>query len=209
MQKFKFQKLLFVLKFESINKNFVINNRKTLAIVWQDRFNFLIDKFQDNSQFNVLIFPRIVLDIGFNFFLKEYNKSVSSLPLGEYCLDFYRSNNFKKQRNLYIKYCESIIRFLKRKYNVTCFLVPKLNDPWALDLIKATNSTNIKLIVDDREGISTPKRLEVLPNRLRNLNINFDLLTAQNNMHKDIFVKAGFPKEKVIVNGSIQSDYFK
>ena len=28
-------------------------------------------------------------------------------------------------------------------------------------------------------------------------------------MHKDIFVKAGFPKEKVIVNGSIQSDYWK
>ena len=68
-------------KFESINKSFVINNRKTLAIVWQDRFNFLIDKFQDNSQFNVLIFPRLVLDIGFNFFLKEYNKTVSALPL--------------------------------------------------------------------------------------------------------------------------------
>ena len=195
-------------KFASINKNFVINKRKTLAILWQDRFNFLIDKFQDNSQFNVVIFPRIVLDIGFNFFLKEYNNSVAKLPLGEYCLDFYRSESFKKQRNSYIKYCESVIHFLKKKYKVTCFLIPKLNDPWSLDLIKAINSTNLKLIIDDREGISTSKRLEVLPSRLRNLNIKFDLLTAQNNMHKDIFTRAGFPKEKVIVNGSIQSDYW-
>ncbi len=196
-------------KFASINKNFVINKRKTLAIVWQDRFNFLIDKLEDNSEFNVLIFPRLVLNIGFNCFLKKYNKSIANLPLGEYCLDFYRSDSFKKERNSYIKYCKSIIYFLKKKYNVTCFLIPKLNDPWSLDLIKAINSSNLKLIVDDREGISTPKRLEVLPSRLSNLDIKFDLLTAQNNMHKDIFARAGFPKEKVIVNGSIQSDYWE
>ena len=40
--------------------------------------------------------------------------------------------------------------------------MPKLNDPWSIDFIKALNLSNIKLIVDDREGISTPKRIEIL-----------------------------------------------
>ena len=136
-------------KLESFNKNLVIKKEKTLAIIWQDRFNFLMDKFQDNSQFNVLIVPRLVLNIGFDFYLKEYNKSIASLPLGEYCLDFYRSDKFTKQRNLYIKYCESIIHFLKKKYNISCFLIPKLNDPWSIDFIKAIyfiNKTIISLL---------------------------------------------------------------
>ena len=48
-----------------------------------------MDKFQDNSNFDVLIVPRLVLNIGFDFYLKEYNNSIASLPLGEYCLDFF------------------------------------------------------------------------------------------------------------------------
>ena len=197
------------IKFNSLNNHKIFNQKPTLALVWQDRFNFVKQNLQDNQQFNLLYFPRIILNIGFNYHLKEYNKSIFDLPLGEYCLDFYRSNKFKNQRNLYIKYCISIINFLKKRYNVTSFLLPKLNDPWSIDLIKAINMCDLKLVIDDREGTNTPQRLKVVPDRLRNLDIKFNLLTTQSYMHRDLFIKAGFPLEKIIVNGSIQSDYWK
>ena len=197
------------LKFNSFNNQEILNQKPSLAIVWQDRFNFVKQNLHDNKQYNLIFFPRTILNVGFNYYLKEYNKAISDLPLGEYCLDFYRSYKFKNQRNLYLKYCISIIRFLQKRYNVTSFLLPKLNDPWSIDLIKAINLCNLKLVIDDREGTNTPKRLEAVPERLKNLDIQFDLLTTQSYMHKDLFVRAGFPEEKIIVNGSIQSDYWK
>jgi len=205
-----FVRILYLyIKFNSLNHNLTFNEKPTLAVVWQDRFNFVKQNLKKNKKFNYLLFPRIVLNVGFNYFLEDYNKSIFDLPLGEYCLDFYRSNRFQNQRNLYIKYCISIINFLKRKYNITSFLIPKLNDPWSIDLIKAINISGIKLVIDDREGTNTPQRLKVVPERLRNLDIKFDLLTTQSYMHKDLFVRAGFPEDKIIVNGSIQSDYWK
>ena len=197
------------IKFNSLNNHENYNNKPTLALVWQDRFNFLKQNLYDNQEFKLLLFPRIILNIGFNYYLKEYNNSINNLPLGEYCLDFYRSKKFENQRNLYITYCISIILFLKKRYNVTSFLLPKLNDPWSIDLIKAINICDLKLIIDDREGTNTPQRLKVVPERLRNLDIKFNLLTTQSYMHRDLFLKAGFPIEKIIVNGSIQSDYWK
>ena len=196
-------------KFNSLNNQKIFKKKPALAVVWQDRFNFVKQNLQNNKQNNLIIFPRIVLNIGFNYFLKEYNNAIFDLPLGEYCLDFYRSNKFKDQRNLYLQYCISILKFLKKRYNVRSFLLPKLNDPWSIDLIKAINICNLKLVIDDREGTNTPKRLEAVPERLKNLDIKFDLLTTQSYMHKDLFVRAGFPEEKIIVNGSIQSDYWK
>ena len=39
-------------------------------------------------------------------------------------------------------------------------LMPKCNDDWTIDYIKVINESNIKLIIDDREGTITNQRLK-------------------------------------------------
>ena len=208
--KFKIARYLYLyFKLSNLNNKVINKSKPTLAILWLNSFDFLKEDLEKVSKFNYLIFPRIILNVGFDHYLSEFNKTVSDQPFGEYCLDFYRSPKFLKQRNLYIKYSISIIKFLKKKYNVKSFLIPKVNDPWSIDFIKAINETNLKLIIDDREGTNTSKRLKVVPGRLKNLDIKFDLLTTQNYMHRELFIKAGFPKEKIVVNGSLKSDYWR
>ena len=75
-------------------------------------------------------------------------------------------------------------------------LMPKCNDDWTIDYIKVINESNIKLIIDDREGTITNQRLKTVPEKLKNLELKFDLMTTHNSMHKSLFVKSGFPSSK-------------
>ena len=87
-------------------------------------------------------------------------------------------------------------------------LMPKCNDDWTIDYIKVINESNIKLIIDDREGTITNQRLKTVPEKLRNLDLKFDLMTTHNSFHKALFVESGFASSKIKVNGATQSDYW-
>ena len=70
------------------------------------------------------------------------------------------------------------------------------------------HESNIKLIIDDRESAITNQRLLKVPPKLKGIGLEFDIMTTHNKIHKDLFVKAGFPQSKICVNGAPQSDYW-
>tara|TARA_A100001388_G_C28762268_1_gene498507 strand:+ start:158 stop:1567 length:1410 start_codon:yes stop_codon:yes gene_type:complete len=191
------------------NPRGVKNKKYNLGIIYEERIKYLVDQFQINNDVGVIIIPRTLLSIGFKFFLRKYNKDRQYLPYGEYDLDNFRSEIYKKNRNKYIKYARWINRILKAKYNCTNILIPKCNDDWSIDYISSCNLESIKVFIDDREGASTPKRNQIMPARLKGFDFKFELMTTQNSIHKQLFVDSGFDESKIIINGAVQTDYWK
>ena len=194
-------------KFNPDLKN-IDKNKKTLVIVWEERFNYLKSILLNDKKINLILLPRIFFSPGFKFFLNKYSKSQPNISLGEYNLDYYRSDKFKDNRLKFRNYCQSVNNFVRRYGNIDLILMPKCNDDWTIDYIKVINNEDIKLIIDDREGAITPQRLKTVPEKLRNLDLSFNLMTTHNSYHKSLFVKAGFPSSKIKINGATQSDYW-
>ncbi len=183
-------------------------NKKNLIMIWEERFKYLKYKLYKDKKVNLIIIPRIFFTPGFNFFLGKYVKQQLEISLGEYNLDYYRSNQFLKNRKNFRNYCHTINNLIKSVVNIDMILMPKCNDDWTIDYIKVINESNIKLIIDDREGTITNQRLKTVPEKLRNLDLKFDLMTTHNSFHKALFVESGFASSKIKVNGATQSDYW-
>jgi len=190
------------------NKKDLKNKKYSLGIVYEERIKYLVEEFENDSNINAIIIPRILIQRGFNFFLRQYNKDKKGLPYGEYDLDIYLSPTYNDNRKKFIKYCRWINKFLLKNYNCNNLLIPKCNDDWAIDYIKSCNIESTKVFIDDREGASTPKRNEVMPKRLKKLNFDYELMTTQNFIHKKLFVDSGFNSSKIIINGAVQWDYW-
>ena len=133
---------------------------------------------------------------------------VVSHSIFNFRMDFYRSERFKNSRLKFRNYCKSVNNFVRRYGNIDLILMPKCNDDWTIDYIKVINNEDIKLIIDDREGAITSQRLLTVPKKLRDLDLSFNLMTTHNSYHKSLFVKAGFPRSKIKINGATQSDYW-
>ena len=190
------------------NKKGFKNKKFNLAILYEERMKYFIDEFQNDKKVGLIIIPRILIQRGFNYFLRKYNRHRQTFAYGEYDLDIYRSEAYKTQREKYVNYCRWISRLLSKKYNCKNILITKLNDDWAIDYIEACNLESIKVFIDDREGASTPQRNKIMPLRLKSLKLDFELLTTQNSIHKKLFVDSGFDENKIIINGAVQWDYW-
>ena len=200
---------LYFLRQMNINNKKGINLKKyNIAIIYEDRIKNLINEFKNESQIGILILPRSLLSQGFKFFLRKYNFDRINLPYGEYDLDVYRSEKYMKARKKYINYCRWINNVLAQKYNCNNILIPKCNDDWAIDYIKSCEFDDFKVFIDDREGASTPKRNQIMPQRLKSIDLKFELMTTQNAIHKKVFVDSGFDERKIIINGAVQTDYW-
>ncbi len=184
------------------------HTKKNLIIIWEKKFEYLNLKIKEDEKINLIIIPRIFFNTGFNFLLRRYHKKKSKLTPGHYDTYFYRSNIFRADRYKFRKYCKEILEFINSHARIDLILMPKCNDDWTIDFIEVINEEKYKLLIDDREGAVTPQRLLKVPPQYLDLDLNFDLMTTQNNLHKKFFIKSGFPESKIIVNGVIQSDYW-
>ncbi len=183
-------------------------NKKNLIIIWEDRFKYLKTKLYKDKKINFIIIPRIFFSPGFTFYLRKYINNKNDISLGEYNLDYYRSNEFLELRKNFRKYCHSINNLINSFVKIDLVIMPKCNDDWTIDYIKVLNESNIKLIIDDREGTITNQRLKIVPKKLKDLELKFDLMTTHNSIHKSLFVRSGFLSSKIKVNGATQSDYW-
>ena len=184
------------------------SNKKTLVMIWEERFKYLKYKLYQDKKLNLIIVPRIFFTPGFTFFLRKYINKQKEISLGEYNLDYYRSKYFLNARKNFRKYCYDINNLINSFVNIDMVLMPKCNDNWTIDYIKVINDSKIKLIIDDREGTITTQRLKTVPEKLKNLELKFVLMTTHNSFHKSLFVESGFPSSKIKVNGATQSDYW-
>jgi len=200
--------LFFFRQIKIYNKKGIKKSKNCLAILYEDRIKNFIKEFEKESDISVIIIPRSLLSRGFTFFLRKYNFDRQKLPYGEYDLDVYRSAIYKPLRKKYIDYCRWINSILREKYNCKNIVIPKCNDDWAIDYVKSCNLESFKVFIDDREGATTPKRNQVMPSRLRGLNLDFEFMTTQNEHHKKVFVDSGFDENKIIINGAVQADYW-
>ena len=196
--------------FKKYNPNFnkINRNKKTLVLIWEGRLVYLKDQIQKDNRVNLIIIPRLFFNPGWLVFLRNYHIAKSKTSLGEYSLDFYRSDIYEKDRIKFRQYCNLVHKFISKFIKIDMILVPKCNDDWSIDYIKVINESNIKLIIDDRESAITNQRLLKVPPKLKGIGLEFDIMTTHNKIHKDLFVKAGFPQSKICVNGAPQSDYW-
>ena len=179
-----------------------------MIMIWEDRFEYLRSKIKEDNKVNLIIIPRVFFSPGYHFILRKYHKKKSSIPLGHYSWDYYRSELFERDRFKFRRYFYKVIKFINNFVSIDMILMPKFNDDWTIDFIQVVNELKLKLFIDDREGAITPQRMLKVPPQLKGINLQFDLMTTQNHTHKEFFLKAGFPDSKVIVNGATQSDYW-
>jgi len=184
-----------------------------IGLLWdrRDRFKWLgyanDDKNCEIVRMRIAMFKPI-----WWHYLRDYLKdTVAEQNMGEYPLDTYFKAEYDKGKAVYHQYCKDVVSFIKETYNIDVFLLPKLNDDWAIEIVRAFRAAGVPLVIDDREGANTKKRLEIVPPRLRQLfdeGIDFDLLCAHNTAHKELFMKSGFDPDKIIINGAPESDYW-
>ncbi len=182
-----------------------------IATIWEGngRFRWL-DHANDDPRCQLIHVPRAVFNPAWQFLLRDYLEiAKGELRLGEYALDRYFQPRYQEGRRRFEAYCAAVAALLQRHYGVDVFLMPKLNDDWTLDLITALRKLDIRLVVDDREGTITRKRMETVPPRLRELlDVHFELMTVHNSLHRDLFVASGLDPDRIVVNGAPQSDYW-
>ncbi len=181
------------------------------ATIWEGvgRFAWL-DHANDDPALELVHLPRAIVNPAWTYCLGDYLKaSRGDGALGEYALDRYYQPRFAKAREAFREYCAGAIEDVRDAFGIDILIMPKLNDDWTIDFINAAKSLGLPVLVDDREGAITLKRLEVLPPRLRDLmTIEFDLLCVHNEIHRELFVRAGLPADRIVVNGAPQTDYW-
>tara|TARA_X000000368_G_scaffold199442_1_gene157518 strand:+ start:4956 stop:6323 length:1368 start_codon:yes stop_codon:yes gene_type:complete len=172
-----------------------------------DRMKFLKIEGEENFNYDLIWFPRRVVD----WLFKKYIVVEKEVGLGEWSLsDYYNSEYVNQNKRLrlrkkYSKLISDSIKFL----NVKCLILPKLNDDWIVDFQLAAKNNNLPIVVNDRESAISPKRMEIYPKQL--IKYKDDLNTADyicvnNDMHKDFFIKSGINQNKLVLTGSPQSD---
>ena len=205
---------LFVLKeLRSLNKNFKKKSSKELdqflvIIALRDadnRFEFLENESTISTK--VIHISRHLYRYVFSFLIKK-NGYKSDVSLGEIPIEKYYDKKLLKYRKKYVSYCKKIAFDIKSITKADCFLLPKLNDDWIIDVIKGTKLTNTKIIVHDREYGITKKRMEIYPKHLIPIydDIKVDLLCLTNSNHSKFFELCGFPKEILKITGNPITD---
>lgn len=129
--------------------------------------------------------------------------------LGEFSNETYLSNKHASSRATFITIATSVFEALVKKHHFDLVILPKYNDDWLLDIGQALNAVGLPIVIDDREGGTSPIRLETMPERFRASHVyDFELLNTHNNYHRELFIRSGVPSEKVSAFGAPQSDFF-
>lgn len=181
------------------------------ATIWEGAGRFAwLDRANKDPAFELVHLPRAIVNPAWNYCLNDYiAASRSDGVTGEYALDRYYQPRFVKAREEFREYCVGAIEDVRSAFGIDVLIMPKLNDDWTIDFINAAKSLGLPVLVDDREGAITPKRLEVVPPRLRALmDIDFDFLCVHNDIHRELFIRAELPPDKIVVNGAPQTDYW-
>ncbi len=184
-----------------------VGSQIRVAALWEVDGTFLWAQRADSEQaFFFIHLPRGIFDPIWRKLLKSYNQASN---LGESSLENYYNPRFSGDREQFRKYCKEALTTIKQLYDIDVFLLPKLNDDWITDLIKSLRELRYPVIVNDRESISTAKRVEIYsPILKRILDFQADRLLVSSQHHKDFFVHGGYPEEGIEVIGKINYDYW-
>ena len=182
-----------------------------IATIWEGsgRFGWL-DHANKDSDCELIHLPRSFVNPAWRLFLSEYlEESREEMRLGEYALERYFKAAFLEPRQKFRDYCALAMTEAIDAYELDCLIMPKLTDDWTIDFINAVQQVGLPVVVDDREGGVSPKRLEMVPAHLRALmEVEFDLLVTHNEIQRELFLRSGLPANKILVNGAPQSDYW-
>jgi len=172
------------------------------------RLKFL-EVYGENKNLEFIWFPRRVTSM----LQTRFAKIKKTVGLGEWRLDPYYDDEIVSQKGrakLRSKQ-EKLLRDCMRLWKAECLVLPKLNDEWIVDLQLAAKNINLPIIVTDRESSISPKRMEVYPPLLYPLREHLNLpekVCVNTEKQYEFMVKAGVEKEKLIITGAPQSDYW-
>ena len=186
------------------------NARYRIATLWESdgTFKYLEAAKKENPNFELLHMPRSLFDeIWRDHLFREYRKDAR---VGDPPLDRYYQPEWKKLRQQFLKFCQDVTKIIKTEFSIDAFLLPKLNDDWITDLIKAILKNQYPIIVNDREIVSTNKRMEVYPPILKKcLDFEVDSLCVASPHHYSFFEKSGLNTKKMNIIGKLSMDYWK
>lgn len=176
---------------------------KVLTIWETDRkYDWLVLGSDDSIP--IFHFQRHPVEVVFKHLLKSYvrNKTRNTI------VEFYQPHH-KEARSIYFRFCQRVAKIFKDELNILLLVAPKMHDDWIIELLAALKGVGIKIIVNERESVNTPKRLERAPFYFEEyVGFEADLLCVCNQTHWDFWEKAKHPVNKMHLLGDIKSDYW-
>jgi hypothetical protein len=129
---------------------------------------------------------------------------------GESDIEVYYGPGIAEARKSFRQYCREAMIFIRDRYGVDVWFMPKLNDGWIIDVIMALRQMDELLVANDREGHIFPQRMSFYPPVLRNYVKDFqvDRLCLTNRGAWDFWIKSGFDSNKMVMTGKPCSDYW-
>lgn len=211
----EFRREVIVSDIESLNGPIMAKAQGIIrvATVWESskRLIWLSYAADKDPECEVLHIPRTrIFDRVFVHMFTEYAESIRQRALGESNLGMYYTGDFSSQRDRFREYCQGVMSFIRDQYDVDVWFLPKLTDAWITDLVMALKRTGRPIIVNDREGQMSPKRLEVYPNTVRRYVKDFevDLICVQNEMQREFFERCGIDPSRITITGKPDADYW-
>lgn len=200
-----FINLLLVIK-DNFN-NFFSSYENVLIIDDSDSRMRYLEKESSKYGINFIWFPRTITNVLFD----KYIHVKKQKNFGEWNLEtYYEPQLILSRKKLVLRYT-GLLKPLLYILKIRLIILPKLNDDWIIDFQKAAKNLGLKILVTDRESSISPKRMEVYPPILKKYSDDLnqvDKLCLNNEMHYEFFIKSGIKKEKLIITGSPQSDFW-
>ena len=171
-----------------------------------DRFKLLDEEIRNSTK--IIHISRSLFRGVFAYLIVKKGGYKTDLSLGELPIEHYYDPKLKKYRKLYTLYCQKIAEEIKSLTKADCFLLPKLNDDWIIDLIKGIRLSNTKIIVHDREYGISEQRMKMYPFYLKKIysDLKVDLLCLTNLRHYKFFELCGFSKKVLRITGNPITD---
>ncbi len=164
-------------------KNFWIQKSLCKSVmIYEPRFSNILSELHKRD-IHVALLPRGIFDYLFSKYLAVY-KSKSSF-FQEFALEKYFP--YKKERLHFFNACKFVIKILGKTFPTKTIILPKYNDDFTLELIKAFDSLSWKTIVYDREGTVNENRLRKVPPIVAKMAVNCNYLITYNDRHKMFF----------------------
>lgn len=200
-------KIMILVSILKRNGIFSIFKKNKICIYYEPQFSYIVDELK-KSGYYLLYIDRRIFEYSFfkhlkNFILDQENNREL------FCLDTY--DKYDSEISKYKKDLDKVCKALKNVTRSKLFILPKLNDPWIIQVVDRLTNNDWKTIVYDREGIVTPKRMEYVPETISKFKIDCNLIVTENEIHKSFFQKVkdyGNLNCEIIVNGNPRSDYW-
>lgn len=171
-----------------------INTRRTLGeprplgasevlLIYEPRFKYIVSEAIGRG-IKIDVIGRGIFDYLFKKLLANYS-SANERNFGEYALSSYL--NYPTERSRYLSACRRIAYALKAICKYRCVILPKYNDDYTLELIRAFHEAGFVTVVYDREGTVTSRRMEFVPQIVAQQAPGCDFVVTYNEAHKEFF----------------------